>query len=783
MKYKYNIFHDDEGIDADAVQISCADFFALKTASGLIPTQWYLLTDYRTIAPILGSNPLEYHTGEVEQIYVQALDVNKVSTKAYSKTYPDEVLTFNGEQYTYLYEMYNSGDSDNGFDTFDITATGADTLLFDTETLDDIDVIDDFYAYIEPNSGIVSFIELTSQNYNDYWTYNKDTNTLTIKSVDVEFSDVYSGGSSSSITFIPTGTETLQIVDGGNLTDMVNGSIYIESNSENIEYTKESFGTDWSWDGTTLTDLTGLMDFEDINLYIEYSVTTKENFSSSIADLIEYFYAEILYSYPSEYTTNGLIIARENPKKGVYIQSDYRGRLFRRYKAQATDWIGTGTYGTTYRYNGFIYKPFSTTSSTPSTSSTDWLQIGEDINFLGSAMSCSIGTIGLDIDVNTYADYEMFSTVEFDYSESVINISVKQLSSKELNIVFLGGITGSTNTEISATNATVIQNIIDSKANIVGGTIKSMSNSSIKSASSVYLKYITNSDLIYALSTYITHLNNVRITYINNCTLRSSIFSCSDMCYLSTCNFIGNVTANIVSSMSTVNLLGDFSYNRINNMYSCIMSGDFLGNTINYYTYYVNFLDVFSRNLCVTSVYGSSNTQRSTFGYTTDNKFFGNVGLNFFSAGTTIVNNGFMSSLSNNHSYSNPANGSSRIQGNTFMYGVSYLSGTGLYEIERNTVTNVFESLVFNNGNTYAVKILDNDFINGFDTITFSTTGAEQVIEDIIRFNADTVNVKTERTIANYNDPGIKGDICWDDTYIYVCVDTDTWHRVEHAEW
>jgi hypothetical protein len=45
------------------------------------------------------------------------------------------------------------------------------------------------------------------------------------------------------------------------------------------------------------------------------------------------------------------------------------------------------------------------------------------------------------------------------------------------------------------------------------------------------------------------------------------------------------------------------------------------------------------------------------------------------------------------------------------------------------------------------------------------------------------VVVPTERTITNATDPGVKGTICWDANYIYVCVATDTWKRVAIATW
>ena len=47
----------------------------------------------------------------------------------------------------------------------------------------------------------------------------------------------------------------------------------------------------------------------------------------------------------------------------------------------------------------------------------------------------------------------------------------------------------------------------------------------------------------------------------------------------------------------------------------------------------------------------------------------------------------------------------------------------------------------------------------------------------------DTINVPVTRTPASATDPGTAGDICWDASYIYVCVATDTWKRVAIATW
>lgn len=47
----------------------------------------------------------------------------------------------------------------------------------------------------------------------------------------------------------------------------------------------------------------------------------------------------------------------------------------------------------------------------------------------------------------------------------------------------------------------------------------------------------------------------------------------------------------------------------------------------------------------------------------------------------------------------------------------------------------------------------------------------------------NTVNVPNTRTPASAGAPGTKGDICWDSSYLYVCIATDTWRRAPLASW
>jgi len=49
--------------------------------------------------------------------------------------------------------------------------------------------------------------------------------------------------------------------------------------------------------------------------------------------------------------------------------------------------------------------------------------------------------------------------------------------------------------------------------------------------------------------------------------------------------------------------------------------------------------------------------------------------------------------------------------------------------------------------------------------------------------NANTIRLRTARTVTNSTDIGNQGDICWDSNYLYICVDTNTWKRVALSSW
>lgn len=49
--------------------------------------------------------------------------------------------------------------------------------------------------------------------------------------------------------------------------------------------------------------------------------------------------------------------------------------------------------------------------------------------------------------------------------------------------------------------------------------------------------------------------------------------------------------------------------------------------------------------------------------------------------------------------------------------------------------------------------------------------------------DSDIIRLTTAKTPASAGATGSTGDICWDATYIYICVAANTWERVEHVGW
>ncbi|MNO50765.1 hypothetical protein D3C76_411500 [compost metagenome] len=55
--------------------------------------------------------------------------------------------------------------------------------------------------------------------------------------------------------------------------------------------------------------------------------------------------------------------------------------------------------------------------------------------------------------------------------------------------------------------------------------------------------------------------------------------------------------------------------------------------------------------------------------------------------------------------------------------------------------------------------------------------------ESKLDVNGNSIRIRESKTPTSSNSPGNKGDIAWDDKYMYVCVEKDTWKRSELSSW
>ncbi|SFJ15599.1 hypothetical protein [Planctomicrobium piriforme] len=49
--------------------------------------------------------------------------------------------------------------------------------------------------------------------------------------------------------------------------------------------------------------------------------------------------------------------------------------------------------------------------------------------------------------------------------------------------------------------------------------------------------------------------------------------------------------------------------------------------------------------------------------------------------------------------------------------------------------------------------------------------------------NGDSIRIRTAKTPSSATDTGNAGDVCWDSSYVYICVATNTWKRAALSTW
>ena len=118
----------------------------------------------------------------------------------------------------------------------------------------------------------------------------------------------------------------------------------------------------------------------------------------------------------------------------------------------------------------------------------------------------------------------------------------------------------------------------------------------------------------------------------------------------------------------------------------------------------------------------------------------------------------------------------------------------GVLELYQNgsvsaTISGGTESTVFNElGNDQDFRVEGDTDANALfvdastDVVCIGVAGAANNTCKL-DINGDSMRLRTAKTPASAAATGLTGQIAWDGTYFYICVDTNTWHRTLHATW
>jgi hypothetical protein len=112
-----------------------------------------------------------------------------------------------------------------------------------------------------------------------------------------------------------------------------------------------------------------------------------------------------------------------------------------------------------------------------------------------------------------------------------------------------------------------------------------------------------------------------------------------------------------------------------------------------------------------------------------------------------------------------------------FPTGAIYDSTRYAFQFTRPSNADRFALEVYNgSGTLITANAITVDAVGNFGILTNAPTTALDI-------NANTMRLRSSRTITNSNDPGNTGDHCWDSNYLYVCTATNTWKRAALSSW
>ncbi len=179
------------------------------------------------------------------------------------------------------------------------------------------------------------------------------------------------------------------------------------------------------------------------------------------------------------------------------------------------------------------------------------------------------------------------------------------------------------------------------------------------------------------------------------------------------------------------------------------------------------------------STVGTSTLYSNIHGY--DNTAVGNSVLYSNVNGYENSGVGSFALYYNISGYGNSAIGAKALLSNT---SGSYNTAAGQSAGYKITTGTYNSFLGYNAGNNASQKIdATNSMALGNGTYTTANNqiviGNTSIVQTLIR---GIINIKT-KTPASAAAAGTDGDLCWDASYIYVCIATDTWKRAGIATW
>jgi hypothetical protein len=108
-------------------------------------------------------------------------------------------------------------------------------------------------------------------------------------------------------------------------------------------------------------------------------------------------------------------------------------------------------------------------------------------------------------------------------------------------------------------------------------------------------------------------------------------------------------------------------------------------------------------------------------------------------------------------------------------------NGQALENNEEYTITEVEEYLWRSNSEVIS-QVTAGNLDVGDETHWYSGSDGVQYLCSLLS-PGNGIVIQTSKTPASASDTGQKGMICWDSSYLYICVATDTWKRINLSTW